>query len=74
MIEKKAVAEFLVDCEMCGKTTAVEFSDRDLKGYERRFLNGERILIQDALPDVPRELRELFISGTCPECWKKIYG
>ena len=63
---------FLVQCAKCNKSVEVEFSERDLDGYERRFVNGERILIQDALPDVPKELRELFLSGLCPDCWNEV--
>lgn len=31
-------------------------------------------LVQAAFPDVPREQREAFVSGTCPKCWKKTFG
>ena len=65
---------FLVNCVECGKTVEIEFSERDLDGYERRFMFGERILIQEALPDVPRELREMFLSGLCPDCWESVFG
>ncbi len=27
------------------------------------------MLIQDAMPSLSKEDRELMISGTCPECW-----
>lgn len=62
------------ECVCCRKEVIVPFTDRDLEGYERRFMNGERILIQDALPNVPRELRELFLSGLCPTCWDNLYA
>ena len=32
-----------------------------------------RALIQDALPRVPKEERELLISGYCDDCWKKLF-
>ena len=31
-------------------------------------------LIQDAMPDVPPELREFLISGITPEEWKETFG
>jgi hypothetical protein len=30
--------------------------------------------VQDAFPDVPKEYREMFISGTCPECFERMFG
>jgi hypothetical protein len=32
---------------------------------------GERKSVQSILPDAPRELREIFISGTTPAEWDK---
>lgn len=34
----------------------------------------EGALIQDAMPDVSRALREMFISGTCPKCWDAMFN
>ena len=34
---------------------------------------SERPMIQDILPDHPKEIRELFISGICPDCWDRIF-
>jgi hypothetical protein len=31
-------------------------------------------LVQDAFPEVPKEYREMFISGTCPECFADMFG
>lgn len=30
--------------------------------------------IQDTLPNLEPEYRELFISGICPKCWDKMIG
>jgi hypothetical protein len=30
--------------------------------------------VQEAFPEVPKEYREMFISGTCPECWERMFG
>ena len=37
-----------------------------------RWQQGE--LIQNAMPDLPRADRELFISGICGDCWRKMFG
>ena len=39
-----------------------------LKAWE----DGE--LIQDALPNLTADQRELLISGTCDDCWKTMFG
>jgi hypothetical protein len=31
-------------------------------------------LVQDAFPEVPKEYREMFISGTCPKCWDDMFN
>lgn len=30
--------------------------------------------IQQIIPEVKPEWREMFISGYCPDCWNKIFG
>ena len=38
------------------------------------FLNWQAgKLIQDALPELDADERELLISGTCHECWTQLY-
>src|SRR5215475_9698452 len=31
-------------------------------------------MIQDAMPELSPDLRELFITGTCPTCWEEMYN
>jgi len=31
-------------------------------------------MIQDAMPDLSPDIREMFISGTCPKCWEDMFG
>jgi len=38
----------------------------------RAFVNGK--LIQYAMPETPKEQRELFLSGLCDECFHKVCG
>lgn len=63
---------YRVTCKFCGKEKAVPMNDDQ---YERlgKFNRGEGH-IQDLLPDVEPKWREMFISGMCPECWKKLFG
>lgn len=56
------------ECRICGKTKSLNVD------YDRvqKWMNG--MLIQDAFPEMPVEDRELLISGTCPECWDKLFN
>ena len=57
-----------VDCKHCVNTYSVEL---DVEGYER-WSQGLGF-IEDELPDIEAWERELLISGTCDECWKKFF-
>ena len=57
-----------VECRMCGKQYNLKAEKEDIQ----KWMNGMNI--QDALPYMPAEQRELLISGTCPECWDKLFG
>lgn len=53
-------------CSMCKKTKRIIV---DPTGYHK-WLNGT--LIQNALPDVPSQDRELLISGICGSCFDNL--
>lgn len=55
-------------CMLCGKPSVLMM---EASGC-RKLLAGE--FIQDAFPDMSVNDRELFISGTHPECWDAIYS
>lgn len=55
-------------CFVCGKEGEVEVP---MEGFLRRQLGA---LIQDAYPELSRDLREQLMTGIHPECWKKTYG
>jgi len=57
-----------VGCTCCGNDYLVGTTE---SGYIA-WLEGA--FIQDAMPDVSRELREMFISGTCPKCFADMFG
>jgi hypothetical protein len=54
-------------CHMCREVYCVEV---DAVGYEQ-WKAGE--LIQNALPTLSAEERELLISKTCDDCWNKLF-
>lgn len=54
-------------CRSCGEIYCVNV---DADGFDR-WQAGE--LIQNALPEVSAEDRELLISKTCDNCWKKLF-
>lgn len=55
-------------CTICGKGRIVKVSKI---GYDR-WLRGE--LIQNALPELSVDDRELLMSGICGECFDKLFG
>ena len=59
-------------CETCGKNVEIPCDGKTffaLKNWRRSFRS-----IQEIAPNLSPEYREMFISGICPECWKKIFG
>ena len=54
-------------CRMCREVYCVEV---DAVGYEQ-WKAGE--LIQNALPELSAEERELLISKTCDSCWNQLF-
>lgn len=56
-------------CVVCGERGWV--FDVDALGFARWSELGEPV--QDALPDLNEDERELLISGTHAHCWKTIY-
>ena len=54
-------------CPICGGEQFVQVNSDDYQ----RWINGEG-MIQDVMPYIPAEVREILISGICPTCWDKI--
>ena len=61
-------------CRECGTDYIMTgFSDDQAVRLLKRYETKEHI--QDIIPNVPAEWRELFVGGMCPKCWnKKIVG
>ena len=56
-----------VPCVECKNVQEVPV---DFEGF-RAWQSGE--LIQEALPGLDTDLRELLISGICPKCWDAMF-
>ena len=56
-----------VPCRSCQQVTDLQV---DLEGFVK-WQQGE--LIQNALPELDADQRELLISGTCPTCWDELF-
>ena len=57
-----------LECVRCSQESAINASPRDVEAWS----DGE--LIQDAMPYLDADQREMFISGICPTCWNKMFG
>lgn len=60
-----------VQCRLCGKkhTLLVNRDDWDVFNNPK----GKRPLVQQIFPYLSPNERELLISGTCDECWAKMF-
>ena len=59
-----------VPCSFCNDEYTVEMTTsqfNELQSPHRRH-------IQDIIPELAPEMRELFISGMCPKCWDKLFS
>jgi hypothetical protein len=57
-----------VFCTECQQRYELSVSEKQVRQWQA----GEPI--QKAMPDLPPCERELFISGTCDRCWRKMFG
>lgn len=55
-------------CFHCGEKGILALPDEGIAKYE------SGAFVQDAFPDLPRELREQIISGTHPKCWEEMFA
>jgi len=58
-------------CFQCGKPGELKIPSPDYFAGIKKLEQGA--LIQDAFPSLNTEQREQIISGTHPECWKKMF-
>lgn len=57
-------------CPMCGKESVVSITPKQEIGY--LFFREGIGHIQDLLPDLSANDREILMTGICPDCWKKM--
>ena len=67
-----AIQIFAVDCIVCGKTCTMSITREQADRINNRYENHEHI--QDIIPEVEPEIREMLVSGLCSECWNKMFG
>lgn len=58
-----------VKCSFCGTSFTFNVTEEQYQMYT----NGSN-LIQRIFPEIKPEMRELLISGTCPDCWNKMFS
>lgn len=57
-----------IECRWCGNLVPLEAEAADLSAWQ----NGE--LIQNALPYLTADEREMLISRTCGTCWDEMFA
>tara|TARA_R100000008_G_scaffold85411_1_gene75260 strand:- start:3302 stop:3499 length:198 start_codon:yes stop_codon:yes gene_type:complete len=62
------MARYDLECVKCGGEQAIEAKVEDVNSWR------DGVLIQNAMPYLSADEREMFISGICPICWEKIFG
>ena len=62
------MSNYVLECVSCSQEKSIEANPRDVESWR----GGE--LIQNAMPYLDADQREMFISGTCPKCWDKMSG
>lgn len=68
----KAEFAYTVTCPFCGISYRIDMT-REMYGRLDRYMGGEGHA-GDMLPDLPAEIREMFISGMCPDCWNETFS
>ena len=59
-----------VHCSFCNTNYEIEMTQAQLN----ELLSPHRRHIQDIIPELAPEKRELFISGMCSKCWDKLFS
>lgn len=70
MMANERNVTLLVTCRMCG-------TQHELKVTEASYLeytSPNRRYVQDIFSYLTADERELLISNTCNECWKRMFG
>lgn len=65
--------KILCECCRCKTNYAIQLTQEDFTSFER-WENDISMMIQDALPNLDKEMRELFISGICGSCFNELFS
>ena len=63
---------YKVPCKFCGKDKIIKLTEEEYENLGR-YNRGEGH-IQDLLPNLSANDREMFISGMCSECWDETFS
>ena len=63
---------YVKQCVACKEFKQIPMTGEQAARLLEGLLSG--VCIQDAVPDLSRGWREMFISGICPDCWEKMFG
>lgn len=63
-------AIIFLKCRKCGYNTSLLVTEKQLE--ELLLPYQDRRNLQEIIPDVPREIREMLQTGLCDKCFKKI--
>lgn len=59
-----------VKCKCCNREVAIPVIDKVFERIKNRRSTGESI--QSIVPELDPALREMFISGICPQCFETL--
>lgn len=57
-------------CVFCNRPGQITLNNTQMGEYREWLTTGKQQFIQDALPSWTDDMRELYLTGTHPECWK----
>ncbi len=69
LAETPASTTILCQCIVCGTTTSIVIPAREWEAWDR----GSGLHIQDAMPSVSSDLRELILSSVCGSCFDGMF-
>ena len=70
-MEQTKISVITPNCAHCGKPGYVEMTRQQYDAGREKL--GQGAYFADAFPFLNLDLVEMFISGTHPECWKKMF-
>lgn len=66
------ITGYFVTCSECNQKKIIPITVGQYGRLDKGLKEGK--CIQNVVPDLEEEWRELFITGICSDCWKKIFN